>query len=319
MTVSVLLTGGLGYVGGRVAQELIRSDIFDVTVTSRDPNAVEIPPWLPKNHCIPLDMEDETSITNVCKKQDIIVHFAALNEIESLRDPVKALLVNTLGTLKLIKAAQSEGVQKFIYFSTAHVYRSPLEGKISENIPTRPTHPYAITHRAAEDYVLAANADKTMTGIVVRLSNSLGAPINSRVNRWSLAGNDLCRQAVTTHEIRLKSTGIQKRDFIPLHDVARAVDHLIQVPSGSLGNGLFNLGGENSISIFDLAVRIQQRCSDILDFCPPVYRPEPSPSEKEGELTYSIEKLKSTGFSLSGRLEQEIDETLRFCQKHYRT
>jgi UDP-glucose 4-epimerase len=319
MTHSVLLTGGLGYVGGRVAQELIMSGNYDVTVTSRNPEIIDTPIWLPKNRCVPLDIEDDVTIAKICKNKDIIVHFAALNEIDSLRDPIKALLVNTLGTLKLVKAAQTEGVQKFIYFSTAHVYRSPLEGLISETIPTRPTHPYAITHRAAEDYVLAANADKTMTGVVIRLSNSIGAPINRNVNRWSLAGNDLCRQAVTTQEIRLKSSGLQKRDFIPLQDVARAVEHLIRLSTGSLDNGIFNLGGENSISIFDLAIRIQQRCLEILEFSPPIYRLEPNPSEKSGELTYSIEKLKSTGFLLTGSLEQEIDDTLRFCYQQYRT
>jgi UDP-glucose 4-epimerase len=316
MTQSVLLTGGLGYVGGRVAKGLVQDPGFDITVTSRNPDTIELPEWLSRDQCVKLDVLNEDDCKNACKNTDVVIHFAALNEIESALDPEKALLINTLGTLKLVKAAESAGVRRFIYFSTAHVYRSPLEGSISETTLPRPVHPYAITHRAAEDYVLAANHQKKMQGIVLRLSNSIGAPINSKVNRWSLAGNDLCRQAITTREMRLKTSGLQKRDFITLHDVARAVSHVLRLPMSSVEDGIFNLGGENVLSIYDLTIRIQKRCTEIFGFTPSIIRTEPQPSEASGSLSYSIERLKSTGFVLTGNLDNEIDETLRFCQEN---
>jgi len=198
------------------------------------------------------------------------------------------------------------------------VYRAPLEGVITETTLPRPVHPYAITHRAAEDYVLAATTRHTTTGIVLRLSNSLGAPINTRVNRWSLAANDLCRQAVTTGEIRLKSSGLQLRDFVALPDVARATAHMIRLPAASLDDGIFNVGGDQAISIIGLAELIRNRCTALFGVTPSIVRPEPLPSERAVPLTYSVEKLRSTGFSLSGSLEQEIDETLRFCDQHCR-
>jgi UDP-glucose 4-epimerase len=317
MTQSILLTGGLGYVGGRVAKGLAQDPEFDITVTSRNPDTTELPEWLSGDHCVKLDVLNGEDSKNVCKNRDVIIHFAALNEIDSVLDPEKALHINVLGTLKLVRAAEAAGVKKFIYFSTAHVYRSPLEGSISETTLPRPVHPYAITHRAAEDYVLATNHQKKMQGIVLRMSNSIGAPINKKVNRWSLAGNDLCRQAITTGEMRLTTSGLQKRDFITLHDVARAVSHMIRLPVTSVEDGIFNLGGENVLSIFDLALQIQKRCSEIFNSNPSIVRTEPQPSEISGSLSYSIKKLKSTGFVLSGNLDHEIDETLWFCQEHY--
>lgn len=317
MTRSILLTGGLGYVGGRVAEWLARDPGFEIFVTSRNPALTELPEWLSSDHCIKLDILNDDDIKNSCKNIDIIIHFAALNEIDSLNDPGRALLINGLGTQKLVISAETAGVTRFIYFSTAHIYCSPLEGTISETTIPRPVHPYAISHRTAEDFVLAANRKEIFQGIVLRLSNSIGAPINAKVDRWSLIGNDLCRQAITTKEMRLKTSGIQERDFITLHDVARAVSHMIQLQDDAIGDGVFNLGGENSLSIIQLATKIQERCQKQLNFTPPIVRSATSSGKICVPLNYSIEKLKSTGFIPTGSLDKEIDNTLTFCQKQY--
>ena len=317
MTRSILLTGGLGYVGGRVAKWLTRDPDIEIFVTSRNPASALLPKWLAKDHCIKLDILNDEDIKNACKGIDIIVHFAALNEIDSLKDPERALLINGLGTQKLVKSAETAGVTRFVYFSTAHIYRSPLEGTISETTIPRPVHPYAISHRTAEDFVLAASQQERFLGIVLRLSNSIGAPINSKVDRWSLIGNDLCRQAITTKKIQLKTPGTQERDFITLYDVARAVSHMIQLQDDAIGDGIFNLGGQNSLSIIQLATKIQEQCKRQFNFTPPIMRPRTSSGNIRVPLNYSIEKIKSTGFIPTGSLEKEIDNTLIFCQKQY--
>ena len=317
MTQSILITGGLGYVGGRVAEWLSKDSDFKIFVTSRKPESADLPVWLSKDQCIRLDILNDAEVRNACKDMDVIIHLAALNEIDSANDPEKAFLINSLGTLKLLNSAKMAGVKRFIYFSTAHIYRSPLEGAISETTIPRPVHPYAISHRTAEDYVLVMNFHKKMQGIVLRLSNSIGAPINEKVNRWSLVGNDLCRQAVTSHKIHLKTSGKQKRDFIPLSDVARAVDHFIKLPDVSIHDGIFNLGGENSLSIHELALKIQKRFELSFGFSPSIVRPKSIKGERSKSLHYSVEKLKSTGFFLEGNLDQEIDNTLMFCKKHF--
>jgi UDP-glucose 4-epimerase len=317
MTQLILLTGGLGYVGGRVAEWLSKDPDLEIFVTSRDPSSAEVPEWLPKDHCIKLNILNDDDVKNACKDFDIIVHFVALNEIDSIKDPGRALLINGLGTQKIVKAAETAGVTRFIYLSTAHIYRSPLEGTISETTLPRPIHPYAISHRTAEDFVLAASQQGKFQGIVLRLSNSIGVPINSKVDRWSLIGNDLCRQAITTKQMQLKTAGNQERDFITLYDVARAVSHMIQLPDDRIGDGIFNLGGENSLSINQVATKIQERCNTMFHFTPPIVYPVASSKEICVPLKYSIEKLKSTGFIPTGSLEMEIDNTLSFCQKHY--
>ena len=118
-----------------------------------------------------------------------------MNELDSVKYIQKAISFNIGETVRLLEAAQRSGVRKFIYFSTAHVYGAPLIGDIHEDCVCRPIHPYSITHKSAEDFVLAARGRTDINAVVIRLSNSFGAPAYDTSNRWTLLVNDLCKQA----------------------------------------------------------------------------------------------------------------------------
>ena len=315
MKPQVLLTGGLGYVGGRVARHLATASGYTLKLGARRVTAA--PSWLKDGAVVHMDVLDEASLEAACRGVTHIVHFAALNEIDSASDPEQALVVNGLGSLKLLRAAIRAGVQRFVYFSTAHVYGAPLVGVLTEDTLPRPQHPYAITHRTAEDFVLAAHDRKEITGLVTRLSNGFGAPERPEVNRWTLLANDLCRQAVVDRKLVLKSSGLQSRDFITLEDVARAVHHLLDLPREACDNGLFNLGGENAMRIIDVAERIADRCEAVLGFRPEIQRPQPAPGETTPPLEYRMDKLKGTGFVLQSNIDAELDATLRLCQEAF--
>lgn len=312
----ILITGGLGYVGGRVARHLAADPELSLQLTSRNINSRK-PDWLSNGKIVQWVIAADTDLTKLCAGVDTVVHLAALNEIASANDPVAALEVNGVGTLRLLQAAQAAGVRRFIYFSTAHVYGAPLTGAISEQSLPRPIHPYAITHKVAEDFVLAAHDQKKIEGIVLRLSNGLGAPVAADVDRWTLIVNDLSRQAVTTRKLVLRSSGLQQRDFIALQDAARCVEHFIHLPAQLCGDGLFNLGGECALSIFEITRMVAARCEVVLGFKPLIERIEPETGEQASHFDYSIAKLKATGFSLQGRFEDEIDATLALCQNEF--
>ncbi len=313
---TVLITGGLGYVGGRIAQKLSESSDYLIRLGTRKLN-VEQPQWIRNASIVNMDLSSDADLDAACKDARYVVHLASVNEIDSAVDPEQSIIINSLGTLKLIRAAERAGIEKFLYFSTAHIYGAPLVGKITENTLPRPVHPYAITHRTAEDFILAAHDRKAFTGIVLRLSNSLGAPAHPKVNRWMLVANDLCMQAVTVKKLVLKSSGIQRRDFITLSDVGRAVLHLLKLTTSQCYNGTFNLGGENPIRIKDLALFIADRCKDIFGFIPPIVCPEPRINEVSENLEYRIDKLKKTSFSLQSNFTEEIDSTLKFCKQFF--
>jgi len=311
MSKRILITGGYGYLGGRIAVELANNPEWIVRLGSR--RAQVAPGWLPQAETAPMDVLETGYLPAAMADVQAVVHLAAMNENECIADPCKAVLINTLGTLNVLRAAIDAGVKQFIYFSTAHVYGAPLVGNITEQALPRPTHPYAITHHAAEDFVLAAHDQKKIIGIVVRLSNGFGAPTHPDVDRWTLLVNDLCRQAVQTRKLVLRSSGLQQRNFITLTDVARAVRHLLDLNQRDCGNGLFNLGGSNSLSIWDMVQKISQRCRLTLGYLPSIERPEPQPDEPADSLDYHSNKLQNTGFMLQGNFDEEIDRTLLVC------
>lgn len=308
----ILVTGAMGYLGGRIARAFAKNEKVELLLATRK-TLNKKPKWLSRGSMVSMDLASGDGLDCLCENVHTIIHLAAMNEVESFLNPEKALIVNTLGTLKLLQSAESAGVERFIYFSTAHVYRRPLTGEINEETIPRPTHPYAITHRAAEDFVLACS--NKMKGIVIRLSNGVGAPENYDVNCWALVANDLCMQAVVDQKMVLKSSGLQYRNFIPIWDICRAVEHLTEAPIKQLGDRLFNLGSEHSLRIIDLAELIQKRCEKIFEYKPEIHRNNSQPLESHPVLDYSIDKIKSTGFTLEGSIDTEIDHTLKLCRQ----
>ena len=310
---TVLITGGFGYLGGRIAVELSRDPGFTVILGSR--KAQSTPDWLPQAETVAMDVLEPKTLSKAFEGVQAVVHLAAMNTYECAADPGKSVLVNTLGTLNVLNAAIAAGLERFIYFSTAHVYGEPLIGCITEATLPRPIHPYAITHYAAENFVLAAHNQNKITGIALRLSNGFGAPTHPDVDCWTLLVNDLCRQAVQTRKMVLRSNGLQQRDFIPLMDVGCAVRHLIPLPRDDCADGLFNLGGKASLSVLEMAQRIAQRCEIKLGFLPDIERPAPRVDEQVEALRYNCDKIRETGYRLKGTIEEAIDETLLFCVK----
>ncbi|MHB1195125.1 MAG: NAD-dependent epimerase/dehydratase family protein [Longimicrobiales bacterium] len=307
----VLVTGGFGYLGGRIV-EALEAEGYDLRLSTRR-EAKDYPAWAGRLEVIQCDLSNREDLPGLTEGMDAVVHLAAMNEIDAGKDPLGAVQTNSLDSLKLLLAANDAGIKRFLYFSTAHVYGSPLEGRFDETMACRPIHPYAYSHRSVEDYVLSLHDQNRLEGVVIRLSNGFGAPRDAGVDRWTLLVNDLCRQAVTGRKLVLRSSGLQERDFIPLEDVARGTVHLLRLDKARLGNSIFNLGGGKSATIYDMASAIAARAEGLLGFKPPIERPEPGLHEEHGAVDFSIERIRETGFELVGSLEKEIDSTLRLC------
>jgi len=312
--VKILITGGLGYIGGRIADFLQRKypDLTIILGTSR--KISEIPLWAKPFQIVRLNVCDKTTIDEAIPSNlHAIIHLAALNEHESFSNIQFAWEVNALGTQSLLSIANQKQVQKFIYFSTFHVYED-CQKMITEKSPTKTHHPYAATHRAAEDMVRFYHHSQDMDTLTLRLSNGFGYPMDLGISRWTLVFNDLCRQAVTSGKMIIKSSGKQHRDFICLHDVASAVDHFLYKNVKTWGDGLFNLGGDCSLSIVDVANKICSTFKKKYGFSIPIEIQGKDDKTNHNPVKFDISKLKNTGFLLTGNIDQEIDRTLSLCE-----
>ena len=311
----ILIPGGLGYLGGRLAQFLASYENYEILLGSR--RQLSPPLWLPNASVVETPWDSLAGLEKICSDVDMIVHLAGMNSQDCASNSAIALEVNAVATARLLQAATRQKVKRIIYLSTAHVYGSPLKGVISEETLPVPVHPYAFSHRAGEDVVLASHESDKIEGVVVRLSNAYGAPVSKNANCWMLLVNDLCQQVATLGKLVLHSSGMQRRDFISMHDVVRGIKHFMELPSDKFGSSLFNLGGEAPYRVIDLAELIVARCEAVLGFKPEIERPEPKHGEDSLELNFQIDKLKETGFCLSGDVENEIDITLKFCHEAF--
>ena len=315
---NVLITGGLGYIGGRIASYLKeKNPDIHIFLTTRKYRK-HFPEWAKSFTIVPMDLLDEQSIQKCVSncKPNCVIHLAAMNEIDSVANPELAQEVNYRGTEKILQAVHANGAKRFIYFSTFHVYNKGIEPVITEQTLTQPSHPYAVTHLAAEKVVVSFR-DKGMNTLIFRLSNVYGYPMDKEINRWMLLVNDLCRQVVVTNRIFLKSSWKQYRDFISLHDVARAVDYFLFTIPDAWEDGFYNLGGNCTMSILEIAHKVSEvYCKK---YHKDVVKIETPPKHTDGDnplyFSYSINKLMATGFHLKGDIEVELSKTMDVCEE----
>ena len=311
---NILITGGLGYLGGRVADYLKKHHPESTIILGTSRKISKTPDWAKPFQIVQLNILDQISIEKAVSNDiHAIIHLAALNEHDSLNNIESAWETNTIGTQSLLSVASQKRVPKFVYFSTFHVYGN-CRLEITEDSPTRPHHPYAATHRAAEDMVRFFQHYKDMDTLTLRLSNGFGYPMDLEVNRWTLIFNDLCRQAITLRKMIVQSSGKQHRNFISLHDIAAAVDHFLFKNSEKWGDGIFNLGGDCSLAISEVAKTIATVYERKYGKLVPIQIIGKNNEEHCDPVRFNIDKLKKTGFCLTGNMEKEIEQTLSLCE-----
>jgi len=207
----ILITGGLGYLGGRLSSHLLNKG-YKVFVGTRK-NLKSVNAQISGTTSVQTNWTSSISLESTTRGMDTVIHAAGMNAKACSANPSKALEVNGLNTAMLMEAAIANGVQRFIYLSTVHIYNSPLVGDIDETTLPTNLHPYATSKLAGEKVVLHAKQMGKILGIVLRLSNGSGHPIYPETKCWHLVLNDLCRQAIEKKELILHSEKSIERNF----------------------------------------------------------------------------------------------------------
>ena len=309
----VLITGALGYVGGKLVEYLRSLPGYELRLLVRQIPA-ELSHWTQGLEIWRGDLTQPETLQGLGKDMEAAIHLAALDAPSCQGDPVAALRTNVEGTLNLLEVLGEE-LQQFIYYSTFHVYGANGRDRVTEETPIAPTHPYAATHAMAELYTEMYARRKGYGAAIVRSANSFGPPLYREANCWTIVLNDLCRQAIAQQRLVLKSSGLQVRNFIPLADAIRAVELLLRQNLRSVE--LYNLGGRQSYSIFEAAQMVQKVYFEVYGQTIAIERPEPKPGEQRGNLEFCCDRLYALGFEQTMSLEENIRQVLAFCQRHF--
>lgn len=252
----VLVIGGGGYIGSVLVPRLLDKgyrvrilDAFiygeDAIVAFRDHRNLEV---------VKADFRRVDSVVEATQDMDTVVHLGAL-----VGDPACAvneeltIEVNLVATRMIAEVARACGVRRFIFASTCSVYGVSDEW-LDERSALKPVSLYARTKRASEKVVLSLHNGR-FTPVVLRFATIYG--LSGRC-RFDLVANLLTAKAVREGKITVHD-GKQWRPFVHVDDVARAIVHIMQAPTGRVAAEVFNVGSDEQNHTLDQLGEIIQK------------------------------------------------------------
>ncbi|MDH2381023.1 UDP-glucose 4-epimerase GalE [Bradyrhizobium sp. CER78] len=231
---TVLVTGGAGYIGSHMVHALVDAGESVVVV---DNLSTGFSAFLPEG--VPLfigDAGDENLVEGVIAQHgiDSIIHFAGSVVVpDSMRDPLGYYRNNTMTTRSLLNAAVKCGVSRFIFSSTAAVYGNPDQVPVPEIAPTHPLSPYGSSKLMTEIMLHDVASAHGMNYVVLRYFNVAGADPKGRVGLSTIGATHLLKiavEAATGQRAKIDVFGTDYptqdgscvRDFIHVSDLVEA-------------------------------------------------------------------------------------------------
>jgi UDP-glucose 4-epimerase len=231
---TVLVTGGAGYIGSHMVHALAEAGESVVVI---DNLTTGFSAFLPEG--VPLfigDAGDENLVEGVIAAHgvDSIIHFAGSVVVpDSMRDPLGYYRNNTMTTQSLLKAAVKNGIDRFIFSSTAAVYGNPDQVPVPEHAPTRPLSPYGASKLMSEIMLHDVASAYGMSYVVLRYFNVAGADPLGRIGLATVGATHLFKiavEAATGQRAKVDVFGTDYptpdgsciRDFIHVSDLAQA-------------------------------------------------------------------------------------------------
>ena len=310
----ILITGATGFIGSSLVRALSDSK-YQLFLASRSPNKYIFQDNINLYHEVNWGSQEE--LNALCQDIDLILHAAGVNAHDSEKDPENAKFFNGTLTSNLIDSAIKSEVKRFIYFSTAHVYKSPLVGTITENCHPRNSHPYATSHILGEQAVINATNSSLIDGLVLRVSNVFGIPSIPNRNCWNLFINNVCRQAAKEGKLVIKGNPLQERDFISMRDLCSIVVQLINFNDLSYPDTVLNIGSGKSSTLKDMSLIIKKEYQELFGSNLDLLHSQDEGYKEPEKLFYMSRLLDCFNIQTNDSSLNEIRHLLQFCKDEF--
>jgi len=258
---NVLITGGLGFIGSNLAENLVKHGSYVTCVDSLIPeyggntyNVSEIKSKIDINIA---DIRDQFSMNHIVKDKDIIFNLAGqTSHLDSMEDPLTDLDINCRSQITILEACKNYNPNvKIVFASTRQIYGKPIYLPVDENHPIQPIDVNGINKFAGESYHILYHNVYGINSTVLRLTNTFGQKMRIKDSKQTFLGIWL-RNVLENKPICIYGDGSQLRDLNYIDDVVNA---LLMVAIYSKSNGkVYNLGSEEVISLNDLAEKLIQ-------------------------------------------------------------
>ncbi len=268
---SVLVTGGLGFIGSNLvialAQAGARVMVVDSSVAGCGANPFNLYPVCSDVDVYPFDIGDQ-EVEGPLREADIIFNLAGeVSHIHSMLFPERDLRINTLSQLRFLQACRHAAPRRrIVYASTRQVYGAPQYLPVDEDHPVVPVDFNGVHECAAAHYHQLLTRLSLIDAIVLRFTNVYGPRMAIQLPCQGVLSVFL-RQAVRGEPITLYGDGTQFRD--PIH-VSDACDALLR--AGAITNPesrTLNVGGRAPVTLLEIANELRaQRSLPSTEFLP---------------------------------------------------
>ena len=321
---SILVTGGAGYIGSHTCVELLNAG-FDIIVVDNfcnsHPVALDrVKEITGKSFAIyEADIRDVNNVQAIFDNEqiDAVIHFAGLKAVgESVEKPILYYQNNVAGSIALFELMQKEGVFKLIFSSSATVYGDPETVPILENFPTGATNPYGESKLMVENILRdIAHADARWNTSLLRYFNPVGAhhsgligedpqgiPNNLMPYISQVAVGKLKELSIFGGDYPTKDgTGV--RDYIHVVDLAKGHVKALQALEKHSGAHAYNLGTGKGYSVLEMVDAFKRITGKEI--------PYKITDRREGDISVCFADASKAREELDWQAEKTLDDMVR--------
>ena len=313
---SVLITGGLGFIGSNLARRLVRLGakvtLADSLIPEYGGNRANIADISSKVEVNITDVRDSLAMSHLVRSQDFLFNLAGqTSHLDSMTDPHTDLEINCRAQLSILEACRKENPEiRIVFASTRQIYGKPDRLPVDENHILRPTDVNGINKMAGEWYHILYSRVYGIRACSLRLTNTYGPGMRIKDARQTFLGIWI-RKVLEGQPFEIWEGG-QKRDFTYVDDCVEAMSLAASHPDAA--GEIFNLGGCEVVTL--------QETGDLLCQLEPKgrYKQRSFPPERKaidiGDFYADFSKIRSRfGWVPKIKLRSGLEKTLDYYRK----
>ena len=306
---SYLVTGGAGFIGSHLAEELVRRGhlvrVVDNLVTGHRRNLDHI-----AGHVA--FIEGDLADIDVCREavegMDYVLHQAAIPSVpKSVKDPIASNRANIDASLNVLVAARDAGVKRLVYAGSSSAYGDTPTLPKREDMPTRPMSPYALQKLVAEQYCQMFTRLYGLETVTIRYFNVFGprqdpgSPYSGVISLFSTALLDGRRPTIY-------GDGEQTRDFTYIANVVDGVLRAVEAPDAS--GEVINVATGGRISLNELLRTMNKIVGGNIEA---IYEPARAGDVRDSQADISKAR-KILDYTPLIALEEGLRKTIAWCR-----